>query len=116
MGVERGGTCSGGALAKTERFGQSASAVWVSAASTGRRARPRRRGRSPALELGVDFWDTANVYGEGVSEALIGKFLKEDVDRGRIDSDGNFVVKKGSKARSTTSFGIPVNQLLTAFT
>ena len=31
-----------------------------------------------ALDLGVNFWDTANVYGEGVSEARIGKFLAED--------------------------------------
>ncbi len=31
-----------------------------------------------ALELRVDFWDTANVYGEGVSETLIGGFLAED--------------------------------------
>ena len=34
-----------------------------------------------ALELGVDFWDTANVYGEGSSERLIGKFLAEDKSR-----------------------------------
>jgi aryl-alcohol dehydrogenase-like predicted oxidoreductase len=34
-----------------------------------------------ALELGVDFWDTANVYGEGLSETLIGKFLAEDRSR-----------------------------------
>jgi aryl-alcohol dehydrogenase-like predicted oxidoreductase len=31
-----------------------------------------------ALELGVDFWDTANVYGNGLCEQLIGKFLAED--------------------------------------
>ena len=31
-----------------------------------------------ALELGVNFWDTANVYGGGLSETLIGKFLAED--------------------------------------
>ncbi len=31
-----------------------------------------------ALELGVDFWDTANVYGEGLSESRIGKFFAED--------------------------------------
>jgi aryl-alcohol dehydrogenase-like predicted oxidoreductase len=34
-----------------------------------------------ALELGVDFWDTANVYGEGLCERLIGKFLAEDPSR-----------------------------------
>ena len=39
------------------------------------------RALAAALELGVDFWDTANVYGEGVSETLIGKFLAEDPSR-----------------------------------
>ncbi len=34
-----------------------------------------------ALDLGVDFWDTADVYGDGVSEAMIGKFLAEDAGR-----------------------------------
>ena len=34
-----------------------------------------------ALDLGVDFWDTANVYGDGLSETRIGKFFAED--RGR---------------------------------
>jgi aryl-alcohol dehydrogenase-like predicted oxidoreductase len=29
-----------------------------------------------AVEMGVNFWDTANVYGEGRSETLIGRFLK----------------------------------------
>ncbi len=31
-----------------------------------------------ALDLGVNFWDTANVYGEGVSESRLGKFFAED--------------------------------------
>jgi aryl-alcohol dehydrogenase-like predicted oxidoreductase len=34
-----------------------------------------------ALELGVDFWDTANVYGDGLCEHMIGKFLAEDKSR-----------------------------------
>ena len=34
-----------------------------------------------ALDLGVDFWDTADIYGEGVSESLIGEFLAEDKTR-----------------------------------
>ena len=29
-----------------------------------------------AVEMGVNFWDTANVYGGGRSETLIGRFLK----------------------------------------
>jgi aryl-alcohol dehydrogenase-like predicted oxidoreductase len=30
-----------------------------------------------ALELGVDFFDTADLYGKGLNEELIGRFLKE---------------------------------------
>lgn len=34
-----------------------------------------------ALDLGINFWDTADVYGRGVSESIVGKVLK-----GRRDS------------------------------
>jgi aryl-alcohol dehydrogenase-like predicted oxidoreductase len=34
-----------------------------------------------ALDFGVDFWDTANVYGDGQCEQVIGKFLAEDKGR-----------------------------------
>lgn len=36
---------------------------------------------SAAHDLGVDFLDTANVYGMGVSESMIGSFLKGDSGR-----------------------------------
>src|ERR1700729_788065 len=36
-----------------------------------------------ALDLGVDFWDTATVWGDGLCERLIGKFLAEDPGRRR---------------------------------
>ena len=39
------------------------------------------RALAGALDLGVDFWDTANVYGEGLCEQIIGKFLAEDKSR-----------------------------------
>ena len=39
------------------------------------------RALARALEIGADFWDTANVYGEGLSETVIGKFLAEDRSR-----------------------------------
>jgi aryl-alcohol dehydrogenase-like predicted oxidoreductase len=39
------------------------------------------RAMARSLELGADFWDTADVYGDGLCETLIGKFLAED--RGR---------------------------------
>ncbi len=37
-----------------------------------------------ALELGIDFIDTANVYGNGVSETVIGTFIKDHPNRFRI--------------------------------
>src|ERR1700723_1646263 len=34
-----------------------------------------------ALDLGINFFDTANVYSAGVSEEVLGKFLKANVRR-----------------------------------
>src|ERR1700735_610737 len=34
-----------------------------------------------ALDLGINFWDTANVYSMGSSEELVGKFLKANTKR-----------------------------------
>jgi len=31
-----------------------------------------------AVEIGCTFWDTAQVYGQGHNETLIGRFLKEN--------------------------------------
>ncbi len=39
------------------------------------------RALARALDLGIDFWDTANAYGNGLSETIIGKFLAEDRSR-----------------------------------
>src|SRR5271166_7092999 len=48
-----------------------------------------------ALDLGVDFWDTANVYGEGLSETLIGKFLAEDrARREKITLATKFAIRR----------------------
>ncbi|MEM8750981.1 MAG: aldo/keto reductase [Pseudomonadota bacterium] len=37
-----------------------------------------------ALDMGIDFLDTANVYGMGVSEQVIGSFIKGDVAKFKI--------------------------------
>src|SRR3979409_1291066 len=37
-----------------------------------------------ALEAGVNFFDTANVYSAGTSEEIVGRALVEDVDRAGI--------------------------------
>lgn len=42
-----------------------------------------------ALDLGIDFLDTANVYGNGVSESIIGSFLKGDDSRFTIATKGS---------------------------
>ena len=48
-----------------------------------------------ALELGVDFWDTANVYGDGLCEQVIGKFLAEDKSRrGRVTLATKFAIRR----------------------
>ena len=58
------------------------------------------RALARALELGVDFWDTANVYGEGVSEMMIGKFLAEDRSRrSRITLATKFAIRREPDGR-----------------
>ena len=34
-----------------------------------------------ALELGINFWDTADVYGNGANEELLSKMVSEKRDR-----------------------------------
>ncbi len=41
-----------------------------------------------ALDLGIDFLDTANVYGNGVSEQAIGAFIKDNPGRFKIATKG----------------------------
>lgn len=51
---------------------------------------------SLALDLGVDHFDTANIYGEGVSEEVIGAWLREEPgrrDRITIATKGGIVTK-----------------------
>jgi aryl-alcohol dehydrogenase-like predicted oxidoreductase len=48
-----------------------------------------------ALDLGVDFWDTANVYGDGLCERLIGKFLAEDpARRAKVTLATKFAIRR----------------------
>ena len=55
------------------------------------------RALARALELGADFWDTANVYGDGVSETLIGQFLAEDPSRrARVTLATKFAIRRQS--------------------
>ncbi|HEY1862445.1 MAG TPA: aldo/keto reductase [Roseiarcus sp.] len=48
-----------------------------------------------ALDRGVDFWDTANVYGDGLCEQVIGKFLAEDKSRrARVTLATKFAIRR----------------------
>jgi aryl-alcohol dehydrogenase-like predicted oxidoreductase len=53
------------------------------------------RALAKALDLGVDFWDTANVYGDGLCEQVIGKFLAEDKSRrARVTLATKFAIRR----------------------
>ena len=74
------------------------------------------RALARALELGVDFWDTANVYGEGLRETLIGKFLAEDRGRrARVTLATKFAIRRqpdGSRVFDNSSAQPTLSALL----
>src|ERR671921_1293740 len=37
-----------------------------------------------AVELGITFWDTANIYGFGTSEEIVGRAIRKYTDRHAI--------------------------------
>lgn len=53
-----------------------------------------------ALELGIDFLDTANVYGNGVSEQAIGSFIKDHPGRFKIATKAAIKRDPETKVRS----------------
>jgi aryl-alcohol dehydrogenase-like predicted oxidoreductase len=53
-----------------------------------------------ALDLGVDFWDTADVYGMGGNEELVGAFLKGRSEQVVLASKGGIVRKPGATTRT----------------
>lgn len=52
-----------------------------------------------ALDLGIDFLDTANVYGNGVSEEVIGAFIKDHPRRFKIATKGGIMRAPGTMER-----------------
>ena len=53
------------------------------------------RALSTALDCGVDFWDTANVYGPGHSESVIGTFFRETPGaRQRVTLATKFAIRR----------------------
>ena len=55
-----------------------------------------------ALDLGIDFLDTANVYGMGVSEKTIGSFIKGDADKFTIATKAGM---RAADSSGSVSFG-----------
>src|SRR5580698_193615 len=48
-----------------------------------------------ALELGVNFFDTAEVYGPFINEELVGKALKSRREQAAIATKFGFLIKDG---------------------
>ena len=61
-----------------------------------------------ALELGVNFLDTADIYGAGGNEELVARAIKGKRDRVVLATKfGNRSGEAGPTARATTSTGAP---------
>ncbi len=52
------------------------------------------------LDLGIDFLDTANVYGNGASEEVIGAFLEDHPGRFKIATKGGIMRPPGTTERT----------------
>ena len=52
------------------------------------------------LDLGVDFWDTANVYGEGLSETRLAKFFAQrPAQRARVTLATKFAISRDADGK-----------------
>jgi aryl-alcohol dehydrogenase-like predicted oxidoreductase len=58
-----------------------------------------------ALELGVDFWDTADIYGPKTNEELLGRFLRGRRDRVFLATKCGIVYDRSMSAQESTSEG-----------
>jgi len=60
-----------------------------------------------ALDLGINFWDTADFYGNGENEKLLSKVLKENRDKVFIATKFGFRFTPGQSHFATTFDGSP---------
>lgn len=60
-----------------------------------------------ALDLGINFWDTADIYGNGENEKLISKVLKENRDKVFIATKFGFRYEEGKDHFSNRFDGSP---------
>ena len=49
-----------------------------------------------ALELGINFFDTANAYSDGTSEEIVGRALRDFADRDWLVRSARFFASPGS--------------------
>ncbi|HKB02366.1 MAG TPA: aldo/keto reductase [Gemmataceae bacterium] len=66
------------------RVGEIGYGMWGLAGWTGREDAQTRRSLQLAVDLGVNFFDTALAYGEGHSEKLLGELIRNNPGRGLI--------------------------------
>lgn len=59
-----------------------------------------------SLELGIDFWDTSDIYGNGDNEKLISKVLRENRNRVFI------ATKVGFRSGNDTDDGVVVREII----
>ena len=52
-----------------------------------------------ALELGCNFWDTADVYGVGENEELLGRYFAKSGNRDKVFLCTKFAVVRDKKTR-----------------
>ena len=77
----------------------------------GRRGRPRSETLHAAADAGVTFFDTADVYGDGRSERLVGRLLRERPPGSsyatkmgrRLGADGRRTTRPSTSAPGTTA-------------
>jgi aryl-alcohol dehydrogenase-like predicted oxidoreductase len=84
--------------------GLKVSAIGLGANYFGRRTDERETARilDRALELGVNFIDTANVYGKGISEEVIGRILKGRREQAIIATKFGRIVGPGPNERGAS--------------
>jgi aryl-alcohol dehydrogenase-like predicted oxidoreductase len=80
------------------------SAIGVGANYFGRRSDERESARilDQAFDLGINFIDTANVYGKGISEETIGKLLKGRRDKAILATKFGRIMGEGPNERGAS--------------
>lgn len=57
-----------------------------------------------ALDLGINFWDTADMYGQGHNELLLGKVVRQNREKVFLATKFGFRYKEGFDAKDMTTY------------